>query len=83
MNWINQFFRAGVPCIYGISWILGSVSSFISIFIYLFKVFQGEREFEWVIPIFMLIVTAAFSVGGYLLLKVAEQEYSKSKKIVI
>ena len=80
MKWISQFFKSGVPFLYGVSWILGSVASFISIFVYLFKVFQGEREFEWVIPIFMLIFTAVFSFGGYLLLKVAEQEYSKSKK---
>ena len=80
MKWIIQFFKSGVPFLYGVSWVLGSVASFISIFVYLFKVFQGEREFEWVIPIFMLIFTAVFSFGGYLLLKVAEQEYSKSKK---
>lgn len=79
-KFIEIFFKAGMPMIYGVSWLAFTLSAIVSIVGYLFKVYQGEREFQLSIVVILAIVAAAFFFGGYVLVKVAEQEYSKSKK---
>jgi cytochrome c oxidase subunit IV len=79
-NIIELFFKAGVPMIYGISWLVGALGFVSTTLGYLLKVYRGERELQLSVVIIFLVLTAVFIFGGYLLVKVAEQEYSKSKK---
>jgi hypothetical protein len=80
IDFFKKFFEGGLPMIYGIGSSLSAVGSLISMVIYLFKVINGEREFQVFLLIIMILFTAIFGFVGYLLIKVGQQELVKSHK---
>lgn len=71
---LEKRISGGFAIYYGVGSLLASISAFIGLIVWGFKVMAGTEQFRWVVPVLLTIFIAISGFVSYLLLRVGYEE---------